>query len=827
MRRSPIALLALAALGTAVTGAGPAPEPSLPAPTPGENGWPQYQGPDGNFRPRPATAPLTDNPNNVVMRWDGPFNMGIGKTGSRHLNYDYRRWAENYGAKDKDELVNSGANSLVAAEGKIFVNYYVGKPPYTTLYDEGKHPNAPKTFFGIQADDMLVALDAETGKVVWKAVEENSGIQVGGGKRYNWHCSPAYGGGKVFMMNPLEQVFAYDAQTGRRLWKTEKNPRLEQFRQERLKTREPLGYSAAHNGGVRMYDASLMVVGDSLVTPTGKVLDGDTGDVLWTDTENRLGSKYTRWRHGEREYILTLSGVDGSTMRGFLRLLDPRDGKLLWEYPAFAQASPPLFLDDVCLAYLTESERLPGYARPAGLRLSPDAKPEVLWELPDDLRNVVGIAGGGGIIRQDCIGDGIAVVMIRGIKVGRYSYPTYKLLGTMPKGEVRGSWERMSRKYASVQRDKEFVIIRLLDGKILGQIDNEEAGEKILGFASYFLDRNHLLMFGDTRHSGRFFTLQYYWMDPETGDWRFLGRVPVGARIITGYDTMMENPVINGNVYMRTGTGVARYDFRKPDPARTFEVRLWDAIPGAAVPDLALDFVASEVGGRLVHGTLAVAGREGAPGEMGTAVPLDCDGLTLTEEKLRGCIRSNLTPGQSDCNVVELDLRREHGAGSWKGTYRRIVPAYDHPVEVSGAATAAEVREPDAGSPQIVLELAGAMAARGSLGNPAERRTAWFALVRRDNKVASASASVSRFNGATHEVSVERWESGKDHLRAALTVIYHDDIHYHHNPETNGPTAAHYEIDLERQADSTFRGTHRGRVGIAYERAGKVTGGTE
>jgi hypothetical protein len=80
-----------------------------------------------------------------------------------------------------------------------------------------------------------------------------------------------------------------------------------------------------------------MVAGDALVTPIGKVYDISTGKLLWTDKDNLIGSKYRFWRHGGKEHILTVSGVDGSTLKGYLRLIEPRTGDLLWEYPVFGQ----------------------------------------------------------------------------------------------------------------------------------------------------------------------------------------------------------------------------------------------------------------------------------------------------------------------------------------------------------------------------------------------------------------------------------------------------------------------------------------------------------
>lgn len=782
---------------------------------------PQYQGPDGNFRPKPASIPLTDKPGNVVVHWNGPYNMGIGKTGSQHLNYDYVNKARQLGLKSKDDLIHGGANSAIAAEGKVFVSYFVGKPPYSKLQESGKHPRAPKTFFGIQADDVLVALDAETGEVAWKAVEENGGIQIGGGKRYNWHCSPAYADGKVFTINPLEQVRAYDAENGKRLWQTKRNPKLEAFRQKRLKSREHIGYRADQNEGLDIFETSLMVADGAVITPVGKVFDANTGELLWKDRKGLLGTQYTFWGHGGKEYILTISGLDRSTLKSRLRLIEPRTGKLLWEFPVLAQGQPPLFFGDVCIAMVNESETLPGYALQAGLKLSPDRKPELLWELPDNTKTVVGYGPGRGVMRQGCIGDGVAVLMVRDIKPGRYNYPKHKVPDTVAKPEVSAWIERHSKRYASLQRDKHFMVVRMKDGKILSRIDNEEAGEKILGFASYFLDRNHLLLFGDTRHSGRFFTLQYYRVNPDNGDWTFLGRVPVDGKPITGYHTTMESPVVNGNVYIRTYQGVARYDFRRRDPSQTFSVRA-KGLLGWGRSDLLLDLVSSRDGTELVGGTVRPAGG-GRDSSTVRPVPIDCGELVLDGNELTGKIRTPVVNGQKDLNTIEIKLGRSGKEKPWTGSVRRIIEAYEKPVKVSGDVSlkkTALARD----TAKLVIGMDGAIAPRKQLASPEKRRGVALTLLRRGEKTLAANAYAGRLNVTSHEVFVDSWAEKGDRIQATVTIVYHDDVHYHHNPQTKGPTAARYKLDLKRTSNGAYEGSYSGQVGVAYKQTVKIDG---
>jgi hypothetical protein len=61
----------------------------------------------------------------------------------------------------------------------------------------------------IDADDLTVAHDLKTGKLVWKAVEKANGLNRYSGKRVQFHGTPVYFTGRVY---------CYDAKTGSKLW---------------------------------------------------------------------------------------------------------------------------------------------------------------------------------------------------------------------------------------------------------------------------------------------------------------------------------------------------------------------------------------------------------------------------------------------------------------------------------------------------------------------------------------------------------------------------------------------------------------------------------
>ena len=102
------------------------------------------------------------------------------------------------------------------AEGKLFVSSF---RPAGKLYEvQSLYGSSAKAH--LEADDLLIAIDARTGKTVWKAAEPG-GFVWGVGKRNGFQVAPVYHDGVVFSMGTTGRLFAYSADDGKKLWQTD------------------------------------------------------------------------------------------------------------------------------------------------------------------------------------------------------------------------------------------------------------------------------------------------------------------------------------------------------------------------------------------------------------------------------------------------------------------------------------------------------------------------------------------------------------------------------------------------------------------------------
>ena len=107
------------------------------------------------------------------------------------------------------------ANGLIAAEGKIFAASLRGAgeayaEEWVARAKKGNYPRdrieRVKQSALIEAEDLAVAIDQQTGKTVWKAVEPG-GFNRAMGKRYGWFVTPAYYNGRVYSLSTMGQLF--------------------------------------------------------------------------------------------------------------------------------------------------------------------------------------------------------------------------------------------------------------------------------------------------------------------------------------------------------------------------------------------------------------------------------------------------------------------------------------------------------------------------------------------------------------------------------------------------------------------------------------------
>jgi outer membrane protein assembly factor BamB len=286
----------------------------------------------------------------------------------------------------------------ILAEGKLFVTTFrpsgdawaEGLPHLRNLDASGKPFSDVETTrmrgnLRILADDLLVAIDAQTGKTAWTAVEAGQGLNRYMGKRQGFCVSPAYHDGVVYSLGTTGRLYAYVAADGRKLWETDIGPTHAAALEHKAKV---LAQKTLPGG--MGWDVSLVVADGVLVVPLCDGVDVGlrgvelkSGKTLWEVA--KACSRHATpaiWSHEGKQYVLT------ATVSGLLRLIEPTSGRVLWTVdglgPNHFSLTPTqrhVFVNcgSARLQKEGDDER---YGRLAAYALGPD-KATLAWQHPD------------------------------------------------------------------------------------------------------------------------------------------------------------------------------------------------------------------------------------------------------------------------------------------------------------------------------------------------------------------------------------------------------------------------------------------------------------
>ncbi len=488
--------------------------------------WPTTNGPNGNYTAPRYGCNLVSDLRQVRRVWTSQDNdLGFAKGSvSGYISNLVRRPAH----------PGSGSGPIVAA-GKIFSGSFrptgdVWAENQPQLRNIGNRYNAEQMAhlrrqLRINADDLLLAIDQRTGRTAWKAVEEGKGLNRYMGKREGFGVAPAFHDAKVFSMGSTGRLYAYAADTGRKLWESTIGRGHEIA--EQLKHRCLQDKVIPGNLG---WSTSLTVIGGTLVVPlfNGPVnislrgVNPENGQTIWErpGVISRYGTP-SWFCHEGQEYIVT------ANVRGELRLIDPRNGRIVWtvenlgpHYFSLLTLGNMVFVNIGSVTPRREGDSR-RYGRLAGYRLSLSGA-ERVWALPDERRYFF----------QTWM-DSCA----RRFLACRDDLLFFKAYGNEP-------------------ADRKVYIIRASTGEVLA---NQQFSNNSM---QMFLVDDRLLTFRDAAHGNRL-TMQLYTADPN--NFRALGeewRPPQTST--TAYEVFMEYPYVDGRFYMRSEAGDIRcYDLRQ------------------------------------------------------------------------------------------------------------------------------------------------------------------------------------------------------------------------------------------------------------------------
>jgi outer membrane protein assembly factor BamB len=489
--------------------------------------WPQANGPFGNFTPRQYNVRLLDDASQARQVWlSDDDDLGYAKGSASGYVQNLARWPGHPGS----------SSGPIVAEGKLFVTTFrpagdawaENLPQFKNLDQQQKPFTAEETArlrqnLRILADDLTVAIDLQTGKTAWKAVEAGKGLNRYMGKRQGFCVSPAYHQGTVFSMGTTGLLYAYEAISGRKLWETDIGPARKQAIEHKAKVLEQRTLA----GGMG-WDVSLVVAGGVLIVPMFdgvdvglRGVDVSSGATLWEVP--RACSRHATpavWTHNGREYVLT------ATVSGRLMLVDPARGSVLWTVEGLGENHFSLTptATRVLVNGGSNTPRNEGSSQKYGLlaayELSPQ-KPTLAWKHPDQ---------------------------------PELYFPTWM--------------DSCARRFLAVRDGRIYYRAHGLDKstKRLLMLD-ESTGLVLAGFElespalQFYPAEDRLLCVRDASHSET--ELSFISADPR--NFRLLAPFWHPPHLqTTAYEVYLEHPLVDGRLYLRTKDGrIACYDLRQ------------------------------------------------------------------------------------------------------------------------------------------------------------------------------------------------------------------------------------------------------------------------
>jgi outer membrane protein assembly factor BamB len=338
IRRSLIAACSLVAFA----GLGHAAESVPPART---ADWPSYLGPNHAFADT-QTPPvrLLDDITQAKLVWRSEEGgIGFGKAYSGAMKGGFAKGSG---------LPASGAASPILAGGLVVQFYSLPRGPLAGNAPTEGPMKEFASFWSISADDVVIGIDAATGKTLWKRVFEDQGIGYGAGKRGEFAVTPCAADGRVFALGTAGRLYGLELATGKVLWQSNIGPvheQIEAAKKVAIETRQPLKRTHAPYGQLLVVDGILLVPDWSAGV---RGVDPASGKLLWAAGDK--GGLTSRYNCPAPVVVDGKSYAVCVNRTGDLRLLDPRKGTLLWTHALGSMhLTQPVFGKELLIAFDT------------------------------------------------------------------------------------------------------------------------------------------------------------------------------------------------------------------------------------------------------------------------------------------------------------------------------------------------------------------------------------------------------------------------------------------------------------------------------------------
>ncbi|MEI7767744.1 MAG: PQQ-binding-like beta-propeller repeat protein, partial [Phycisphaerae bacterium] len=283
--------------------------------------WPSWAGPRGSLRATSTPAVLVDDLAKARLLWRSEASLPQGPGSLFTLRSP---------GDAMDSRLGGGGASPIVADGRVFLNFYEpnrasgesirdfsvfekikqARVKEGTWTDFELHPDT-KAILCPRADQVMICIDASTGKTLWKTVIPDAGINLQSHKSGTMNCTAFAGDGRVLAMDVGGKINALDAKTGQLLWST--------------KVADAQPGTRAFNQGV-IGIGGVIIAGDQQTTLFG--LEAASGKILWKipGGTHPTFSMAVPWTKDGKDYALSYGPAA-------IHLIDPPTGKILWSLP--------------------------------------------------------------------------------------------------------------------------------------------------------------------------------------------------------------------------------------------------------------------------------------------------------------------------------------------------------------------------------------------------------------------------------------------------------------------------------------------------------------